>query len=65
MLPGITIVPPNGSRYWRWGGRGFCLEQEKPEARKMLENRAESRQSTARCVRRRMMLIATSYLEEV
>jgi len=19
------IVTPNGVRYWRWGGRGFCL----------------------------------------
>lgn len=36
---------------WR-AGWDNAREQEKPEARKMLVNRAESRQSTARFVRR-------------
>jgi hypothetical protein len=39
-------------RYLRVGGRGFCLGQEKPEARKMLENAAESHTSGARFVGR-------------
>jgi hypothetical protein len=34
------------------GGRGFAPRAEKAEARKMLENGAESRQSAARFVRR-------------
>jgi hypothetical protein len=38
------------NRYPRWGGRGLCLEAEKTEARKMLENRAESPASSARFV---------------
>jgi|CXWL01.1.fsa_nt_gi hypothetical protein len=23
------MLPPNGLRYWRWGGRGLCLGAEK------------------------------------
>jgi hypothetical protein len=34
-----------------WAGRDSLREQEKPEARKMLENGAESHQSAARFVR--------------
>jgi len=26
--------PPNGSRYWRWGGIGFCLGAEKTRIQK-------------------------------
>jgi hypothetical protein len=33
---------PNGLRYLRVGRRGLAWEQEKPEARKMLLNRADS-----------------------
>jgi hypothetical protein len=33
-----------------WAGRDSLREQKKPEARKMLENGAESHQSAARCV---------------
>jgi hypothetical protein len=33
-----------------WAGVDSLREQEKPEARKMLENGAESHQSAARCV---------------
>jgi len=35
-----------------WAGRDSLREQEKLEARKMLENRAESHKSAARFVRR-------------
>jgi hypothetical protein len=35
-----------------WAGVDFVWEQEKPEARKMLENAAESHTSGARFVRR-------------
>jgi len=42
-------VPPNGWRYWRWGVDSIW-EQEKLEARKMLENAAESPASSSRCV---------------
>jgi len=35
-----------------WAGVDSAGEQEKPEARKMLENGAESHQSAARFVRR-------------
>jgi hypothetical protein len=35
-----------------WAGRDSLREQKKPEARKMLENGAESHQSAARFVRR-------------
>jgi len=21
----LHLLPPNGLRYWRWGGRGLCL----------------------------------------
>jgi hypothetical protein len=35
-----------------WAGRGNAWEQKKPEARKMLENAAESHTSGARCVGR-------------
>ena len=38
-----------------WAGVDSAGEQEKPEARKMLENGAESHQSAARCVRRRFV----------
>jgi len=24
-----TRLPPNGVRYWRWGGRGQCVGAEK------------------------------------
>jgi hypothetical protein len=41
---------PNGWRYWRWGGRESAWEQRKLEARKMLENAAESPASSARFV---------------
>jgi len=41
-------------RYWRWGGRGLCWEQKKLEARKMLENAAESHTSGARFVGREL-----------
>jgi hypothetical protein len=34
----------------RWAGVDSAWEQKKPEARKMLENATESRQSTARFV---------------
>jgi len=47
--------PPNGLRrpyvllagYWRWAGVDNAWEQEKLEARKMLENTAESPASSA------------------
>jgi len=39
---------------WRAGWENVW-EQKKPEARKMLVNRAESRQSTARFVRRLLL----------
>jgi hypothetical protein len=41
---------PNGLRYLRVGGVDFVWEQEKLEARKMLENAAESHTSGARFV---------------
>jgi len=41
---------PNGLRYWRWAGWENVWEQEKPEARKILENAAESPASSARFV---------------
>jgi hypothetical protein len=28
------IQPPNGLRYWRWGGRGLCLGAEKTRSQK-------------------------------
>jgi hypothetical protein len=28
----FSLKPSNGLRYWRWGGRGICLEAEKLEA---------------------------------
>ena len=37
----------NGLRYWRWGGRGYCLGVEKTRSQKMLVNRAESPASSA------------------
>jgi len=45
-------------RYWRWGGVGVgsVWEQKKLEARKMLENAAESPASSARFVRFRFEL---------
>jgi hypothetical protein len=36
-LNDVSIIPPNGLCYWRWGGRGFCLRAEKLKARKMLK----------------------------
>ncbi len=42
----------NGLRYLRVGGLGFCLGEEHAEARKMLENAAESPASSARFVSR-------------
>ncbi len=43
----------NGLRYLRVGGRGQCLRcRKKPEARKMLLNRADSHTSGARFVGR-------------
>jgi hypothetical protein len=30
--------PPNGLRYWRWGGHGFCLGAEKTRSPKNTEN---------------------------
>jgi hypothetical protein len=44
-----------------WAGVDSAWEQEKPEARKMLVNRAESRQSTARFVG---LLLMVSFREE-
>ena len=44
----IRILTYNGLRYWQVGGRGQCLEAEKLEARKLLEN---SQPSAARGVR--------------
>jgi hypothetical protein len=43
--------PTVGVSRW-WAGRDSLREQEKPEARKMPENAAESHQSAARFVRR-------------
>jgi hypothetical protein len=40
----------NGLRYPRWGGRRNAVRLENAEARKMLENAAESPASGARCV---------------
>ena len=49
--PYVTrLEGPNGLRYWRWGGLGRGREQKKLEARKMLENAAESPASSARFV---------------
>jgi hypothetical protein len=39
-----------------WAGVDSAGEQEKPEARKMLENGAESHQSAARFVSQRLLL---------
>jgi len=39
-------------RYWRWGGVDSAWEQKKLEARKLLENAAESPASSARFVGR-------------
>jgi hypothetical protein len=50
---------PNGLRYLRVGRRGLCLGAGKPEARKLLENAAESPPSTARFVRPPFALKAT------
>jgi hypothetical protein len=47
----VARQTPNGVRYWRWGGRGFCLGAGKTRSQKMLENAAESLASSARCVR--------------
>jgi len=41
---------PNGVRYWRWGGRGFCWGAEKTRSQKILEKAAESPASSARFV---------------
>ena len=41
--------PPNGWRYWQVGVDS-AWEQEKPEARKILENGGESHLSSARFV---------------
>jgi hypothetical protein len=30
----LTKHTPNGLRYWRWGGRGFCLGAEKTRSQK-------------------------------
>jgi hypothetical protein len=46
-ISGLTVCV---SRWW--AGRDSLREQEKPEARKMLENGAESHQSAARFVSR-------------
>jgi len=45
-LFGICLKP-NGLRYLRVGGRGFCLGAEKTRSQKMLENAAESPASGA------------------
>jgi hypothetical protein len=50
-LNGLTVCV---SRWW--AGVDSAGEQEKPEARKMLENAAESHQSAARFVRPRLFL---------
>jgi len=44
--------PPNACVSRGWAGVDFAWEQEKPEARKMLVNRADSHTSGARCVGR-------------
>jgi hypothetical protein len=36
------MQPPNGVRYWRWGGVDSALEQKKLKARQMLENAPDS-----------------------
>jgi len=41
---------PNGLRYLRVGGRGFCFEAEKTRRQKKLGNGNESHTSTARFV---------------
>ncbi len=41
---------PNGLRYLRVGGRGFCLGAGKTRSQKMLLNRADSHTSGARFV---------------
>jgi len=45
----------NGWRYWRWGRVDSVWEQKKLEARKMLENAAESPASSARFVSLRFL----------
>ena len=42
-----------------WAGVDSVWEQKKPEARKMLENAAESQLSTARCVGRILSFVGT------
>jgi hypothetical protein len=42
----------NGLRYWRWVGVDSAWEKEKTEARKMIENAADSAASSARFVGR-------------
>jgi hypothetical protein len=49
---GFALGLPNGLRYLRVAGVDNAWEQEKPEARKMLENAAESHTSGARFVSR-------------
>jgi hypothetical protein len=55
-LHGYDSEPPNGLRYWRWGGADKVWEQKKLEARKILENGDESHLSSARFVGRRFMV---------
>ena len=57
---GKWVERANGLRYLRVGGRGQCLGAEKKlEARKILENAAESHTSGARFVRRSVHIIRT------
>jgi hypothetical protein len=54
----------NGLRYLRVGGVGEGREQEKPEARKMHKNAAESNTSDARFVGRRVMQVSPLLSQE-
>jgi len=49
---GSLLSRPTAGVTCVWAGVDSVWEQEKPEARKMLENAAESHTSGARCVRR-------------
>ena len=53
MMPYLSLFKPLTVCVTRvWVGVDFVWEQEKPEARKKLENAADSHTSGARCVRR-------------
>ena len=47
MFSIFYAIGTNGLRYWRWGGVDSVREQKKLEARKMLQNAAESPASSA------------------